>query len=97
MKREHFWWLWLVVCVSWAVQTGAQTTISTDGDVRAQGFVGDGSRVTEVDAQLLDGMDSSDFAQESDHERGGDAGGASGAGGRSGAGPGATDGSSDLF
>ena len=44
----------------------AQTTIQTDGDVAAQGFIGDGSQVTEVDAQLLDSMDSSAFAQEMD-------------------------------
>jgi len=55
-----------LTCAGWAVQAVAQTTISTDGNVEALGFIGDGSLVTEVDAQLLDGMDSSDFAQEVD-------------------------------
>ena len=49
-----------------AAPAWSQTTINTDGDVEAQGFIGDGSQVTEVDAQLLDGMDSADFAQEAD-------------------------------
>jgi hypothetical protein len=40
----------------------AQTTIETDGDVQAQGFIGDGSQVTNVYAATLDGNDSTDFA-----------------------------------
>ena len=55
-----------LTCAGWTVQAVAQTTISTDGNVEAQSFIGDGSQVTEVDAQLLDGMDSADFAQEAD-------------------------------
>ncbi len=56
----------LLLVVAFASPASAQTTINTDGDVEAQGFIGDGSQVTEVDAQLLDGMDSADFAQEAD-------------------------------
>lgn len=56
--------LTLLLVVAFASPAWAQTTINTDGDVAAQGFIGDGSQVTEVDAQLLDGMDSADFAQE---------------------------------
>jgi hypothetical protein len=37
-------------------------TIKTDGDVEAQGFSGDGSNLTGVDSDLLDGMDSAEFA-----------------------------------
>ncbi len=58
--------LTLLLVVAAASPASAQTTINTDGDVEAQGFIGDGSQVTEVDAQLLDGMDSSDFAQDAD-------------------------------
>ena len=66
MKRMCFAAVVALTCAGWAVQAVAQTTINTDGDVEAQGFIGDGSQVTEVDAQLLDGMDSADFAQEVD-------------------------------
>lgn len=37
-------------------------TIKTDGDVEAQGFKGDGSELSNVDSDLLDGMDSTAFA-----------------------------------
>lgn len=36
--------------------------IFTDGTVNASGFSGDGTQVTDVDAQTLDGLDSTDFA-----------------------------------
>ena len=57
----------LIVAVSLLLTSGsvaavAQTTIETDGNVQAQGFIGDGSQVTNVDATKLDGNDSSDFA-----------------------------------
>ena len=66
MKRMCFAAVVALTCAGWAVQAVAQTAISTDGNVEALGFIGDGSQVTDVDAQLLDGMDSSDFAQEVD-------------------------------
>ena len=37
-------------------------TIKTDGDVEAQGFTGDGTNLTSVDSDLLDGLDSSEFS-----------------------------------
>lgn len=37
-------------------------TIQTDGTVEAQAFTGDGSSLTGVDSELLDGMDSVEFA-----------------------------------
>ncbi|MGK7295476.1 MAG: hypothetical protein ACNS61_06545 [Candidatus Wenzhouxiangella sp. M2_3B_020] len=36
--------------------------ITTDGGVNASGFTGDGSQVTNVDAETLDGQDSTEFA-----------------------------------
>lgn len=43
------------------------SSIQTDGSVEAQEFVGDGAQLTAVDAESLDGMDSSDFARASDY------------------------------
>ena len=54
------------LCAVCAVCAVAQTTIETDGDVQAQGFIGDGSQLTAVDADLLDSMDSAEFAKEAD-------------------------------
>jgi len=59
-------WLLAVFLLAAAIPASAQTTIQTDGDVKAQGFIGDGSRLLNVDADLLDSMDSSAFAQETD-------------------------------
>lgn len=56
----------MLACACWSVSADAQTTFETDGDVEAQGFIGDGSQLTNVDAQLLDGMNSTAFAQDSD-------------------------------
>ena len=67
MKRSIYLGALAVLLITgWAVNVVAQNSIQTDGDVEAQGFIGDGSQVTEVDAQLLDGMDSADFAQDAD-------------------------------
>lgn len=37
-------------------------TIKTDGEVEAVGFTGNGSSLTDVNSELLDGLDSSEFA-----------------------------------
>lgn len=50
-----------VLVVAVALPAWSQS-IKTDGDVEAEGFIGDGSLVTNVDATTLDGNDSSDFA-----------------------------------
>lgn len=49
-------------CALYAVCAVAQTTIETDGDVEAQGFIGDGSQVTNVDAVTLGGEVKGSFA-----------------------------------
>lgn len=50
----------LLSCVGMAAV--AQTTIETDGEVKAQGFDGDGSKLTNVDAATLGGEASGSFA-----------------------------------
>ncbi len=64
--RLSILWAFVLLLVLVVAPLWAQTTIETDGDVEAQGFVGDGSQLTAVDAELLDGMDSLAFAQDSD-------------------------------
>lgn len=56
----------LLLVVMVASPGWSQTTITTDGDIEAQGFIGNGSQVTDVDAQSLDGVDSSAFALDAD-------------------------------
>ena len=67
MKRDlYLGALAVLVLAAPAARVVAQTTISTDGDVEAQDFIGGGSELTSVDADLLDGMDSSAFALAAD-------------------------------
>ena len=56
-------------CALYAVCAVAQTTIETDGDVEAQGFIGDGSQVTNVDAVTLGGEVKGSFATAAIHPR----------------------------
>jgi hypothetical protein len=62
MKRT----VYLAVLVVLVAVAAWSQSIKTDGVVEAQGFVGDGSQVTSVAADLLDSMDSAAFAQETD-------------------------------